>query len=103
MGAVLSHELASELLRLGGLTEGLSPAQLQALMAHPDAVIHPALRATLPAPVLAAFSQALANALHAVFVVGFGIACLALASAFMVPAGRAQDLALREHRATEPS
>ena len=103
MGAVLSHELASELLRLGGLTEGLSPAQLQALIAHPDAVIHPALRATLPAPVLAAFSQALANALHAVFVVGFVIACLALASAFMVPAGRVRDLALREHRVTEPS
>jgi hypothetical protein len=53
--------------------------------------------------VLAAFSQALATALHAVFVVGFGIACLALVSAFMVPAGRVQDLALREHRATEPS
>jgi len=35
--------------------------------------------------------------------VGFAIACLALASAFLVPAGRAQDLALRENRATESS
>jgi EmrB/QacA subfamily drug resistance transporter len=98
MGAVLSHELAAQLLTLRGATDGISPAQLQALVAHSDAVVHPAMRLTLPPAVLAAFSQALANALHAVFLVGFGIACLALASAFLVPAGRAQDLALNEHR-----
>jgi len=98
MGAVLSHELAGRLLRLGGVTDGVSRAQLEALIAHPDVVVHPATRLTLPPAVLAAFSQALADALHAVFLVGFGIACLALASAFLVPAGRAQDLALTEHR-----
>jgi hypothetical protein len=38
-----------------------------------------------------------------VFLVGLAIACLALASAFLVPAGRAQDLILDENRATEPS
>jgi EmrB/QacA subfamily drug resistance transporter len=96
MGAVLSHELAGQLRQLGG--HGLAPGQLDALIAHPDVVVHPALRLTLPPPVLAAFSQALANALHAVFLVGFGIACLALLSALLVPAGRAQDLALDEKR-----
>lgn len=100
MGAVLSYELAGQLRRLGAAAGGLSPAEVQALIAHPDAVVHPALRLALPPPVLAAFSQALANALHAVFLVGLGIACLALASAFLVPAGRAQDLALEENRAT---
>jgi EmrB/QacA subfamily drug resistance transporter len=92
MGAVLSHELARQILALGA--GAASDPRLQALIAHPDAVVHPGLRETLPATVLAAFSQALANALHAVFLVGLGIACLALASAFLVPAGRAQDLAL---------
>ena len=35
----------------------------------------------------------MAEALHGVFVVGFAICVAALASAFLVPAGRAQDLA----------
>src|SRR3989442_15196538 len=35
----------------------------------------------------------MAEALHGVFVVGFGVSVLALASAFLVPAGRAQELA----------
>jgi EmrB/QacA subfamily drug resistance transporter len=94
MGAVLSHELARQLLALGA--GAAADSRLQALIAHPDAVVHPTLRASLPPVVLAAFSQALADALHAVFLVGLGIACLALASAFLVPAGRAQDLALAE-------
>jgi hypothetical protein len=97
MGAVLSHELARQILALGAA--GVSDPRLQALIAHPDAVVHPGLRATLPPAVLAAFSQALADALHGVFLVGLGIACLALVSAFLVPAGRAQDLALAEKRA----
>src|SRR3989475_671408 len=35
----------------------------------------------------------MAEALHGVFVVGFGVSVLALASAFLVPAGRAHELA----------
>jgi EmrB/QacA subfamily drug resistance transporter len=101
MGAVLSHELAGQLRRLGA--GSVARDQLDVLIARPDAVVHPALRLTLPPPVLAAFSQALANALHAVFLVGFAIACLALVSAFLVPAGRAQDLALDEKRVPDPS
>jgi predicted MFS family arabinose efflux permease len=100
MGAVLSSELARQLKGLLGTVDGVSRAQLEALIAHPDAIVHPTLRLALPLPVLHAFSQGLANALHAVFLVGFGIASLALASAFLVPAGRAQDLALREEGVT---
>jgi EmrB/QacA subfamily drug resistance transporter len=40
----------------------------------------------------------MADALHGVFVVGSGVCIAALASAFMVPAGRAQDLARAEMR-----
>jgi EmrB/QacA subfamily drug resistance transporter len=40
----------------------------------------------------------MADALHGVFVVGFAVCVAALASAFMVPAGRAQDLARGEMR-----
>jgi hypothetical protein len=103
MGAVLSHQLTGRLRQLGDSLTGLSAAQLRDLVAHPDAIVHPALRPSLPPAVLAVFSEALAHALHAVFLVGFAIACLALASAFLVPAGRAQDLILDENRVTEPS
>jgi EmrB/QacA subfamily drug resistance transporter len=99
MGAVLSAGLASQLHGLLGTVDPASAAELRALIAHPDAVVHPALRGTLPPVVLRAFSQGLANALHAVFLVGFAIASLALVSAFLVPAGRAQDLALSRERA----
>src|SRR6266850_977981 len=40
----------------------------------------------------------MAEALHGVFVVGFGVSALALASAFLVPAGRAQALARPDMR-----
>ena len=55
--------------------------QLDALIARPDAIVHPVLRQALPPLVLQAFSQGLANALHTVFQVGFWIASLALAPA----------------------
>lgn len=90
MGAVLSSQLVGQL--GAGDASPISRGELEAIIVHPE------LRLTLPPPVLAAFSQALADGLHGVFVLGFGIACLALASAFLVPAGRAQDLALGENR-----
>ena len=104
MGAVLSAELGRQLTAVLGGLEGTARTQLEALIAHPDALIEPTLRSALPPMVLGAFSQGLANALHWVFLVGLGIASLALLSAFLVPAGRAQDLALAEkhpaHRAS---
>jgi EmrB/QacA subfamily drug resistance transporter len=99
MGAVMAYELIRHLRPL----DGVASEVLQGLVAHPDAAVNPALRATLPAPVLAAFGQALGSALHAVFLVGLVIACLALLAAFMVPAGRAQDLVLNESRMPRPS
>jgi hypothetical protein len=39
-----------------------------------------------------------ATALHAVFVTGLAVCVVALASAFLVPAGRARDLARPEAR-----
>jgi hypothetical protein len=98
MGAVLSAELGRQLTTVLNGLEGGARAQLEVLIAHPDALIEPTLRRALPPAVLAAFSQGLANALHGVFLVGLGIASLALLSAFLVPAGRAQDLALGEKR-----
>jgi Tfp pilus assembly protein PilV len=40
----------------------------------------------------------MAEALHAVFLVGLGVSVLALASAFLVPTGRASELARPEMR-----
>jgi predicted MFS family arabinose efflux permease len=103
MGAVLSAELGRQLTAVLGGLEGAARTQLEALIAHPDALIEPTLRSALPPAVLGAFSQGLANALHAVFLVGLGIASLALLSAFLVPAGRAQDLALSDNRPARPA
>jgi EmrB/QacA subfamily drug resistance transporter len=103
MGAVLSAELGRSLDGVLATVEGPARAQLELLARHPDAVIQPTLRGTLPPVVLTAFSQGLANALHAVFLVGLGIALLAVLSAFLVPAGRAQDLALGEKGASRLS
>jgi len=96
MGTVLSLRLQVQLPALRDTLDGPARTQLGALIAHPDAIMHPGIRSGLPAPVLEAFSQGLANALHAVFLVGLSVAFLALCSAFLVPAGRAQELALRE-------
>jgi EmrB/QacA subfamily drug resistance transporter len=103
MGAVLSAELGRQLRGVLATVEGPARAQLEALIRQPDAMIQPTLRGQVPSAVLAAFSQGLANALHAVFLVGLGIAALALLSAFLVPAGRAQDLALGDERASRIS
>ena len=72
MGAVLSAELGRQLTAVLGGLEGPARTQLEALIAHPDALIEPTLRSALPPAVLAAFSQGLANALHGVFLVGLG-------------------------------
>jgi EmrB/QacA subfamily drug resistance transporter len=46
---------------------------------------------------------AMGEALHAVFVVGLGVSGVALVSALVVPAGRAQDLARPDRREAVPS
>ncbi len=97
MGAVLSRGLHNQLASLG-VAAGLSRAEVFELVRHPDILLQPAARLTLSPALLKAFSLGLADALHSVFLVGFGVALLALASAFLVPSGRAQELALQEER-----
>lgn len=50
-----------------------------------------------------AAGAAMAQALHAVFLVGLGVALAALASVLLVPAGRAQDLARSDRREAVPA
>ncbi|MBI2462330.1 MAG: DHA2 family efflux MFS transporter permease subunit [Candidatus Rokubacteria bacterium] len=100
MGAVLARGLHAELAALGGAAAGPSAGALLELVRHPDAFIHPATRLALPPALLEAFSLGLAAALRSVFWVGLGVALVALASAFLVPSGRAQELALEEERAS---
>lgn len=97
MGAVLSRGLHDQLASLGAAA-GLSRAEIFELVRHPDVLLQPAARLALPPALLKAFSLGLADALHSVFLVGFGVALMALASAFLVPSGRAQELALQEER-----
>ena len=104
MGAAMAHRLQGELgavLAASGSAPGLA-AQVQELVSHPDLIVNPATRETLAPAVLAHVRLALANALHAVFVVGLIVCVGALVSAFLVPSGRARDLARGEEAASTP-
>ncbi len=95
MGAVMAHRLQGELgAVLAAAGEGTRlAAQVQELVAQPDLVVNPATREMLAPVLLAHVRLALAHALHGVFVVGFIVCLVALASSFLVPSGRARDLA----------
>ncbi|MFQ5828662.1 MAG: MDR family MFS transporter [Candidatus Methylomirabilia bacterium] len=95
MGAVMAHRLQTELLALLASVEAGGPYSIQVreLVNHPDLVVNPLTREALAGPLLATLRVSLAEALHGVFVVGLVVSVLALGSAFLVPAGRAQDLA----------
>ncbi|MBI4608387.1 MAG: MFS transporter [Candidatus Rokubacteria bacterium] len=93
MGAVMGHRLQTELARVttaAGVTLG---AQVKELVSQPDLIVSPLTRGLLDTAILASVRLALARALHDVFVVGLVVALVALASAFLVPTGRARDLA----------
>ncbi len=98
MGAAMAQRLQEELRRLPAAGASLA-AQIEQLVIRPDLIVNPATRETLAPAVLAGVRLALANALHAVFVVGLIVCLLALASAFLVPGGRARDLARAEEAA----
>jgi len=104
MGAAMSHRLETELLvALASSTAGTPlGAQIRELMTHPDLIVNPLTRAALAPAVLAHVRLAMAQALHAVFVVGLVVCVLALASSFLVPSGRARDLARAEEAAHTP-
>ncbi|MBI2154509.1 MAG: MFS transporter [Candidatus Rokubacteria bacterium] len=104
MGAAMAHRLQGELLALlaaSGQGTRLA-AQVQELVAQPDLIVNPHIRETLAPALLAHIRLALAHALHGVFVVGLIVCLLALASAFLVPSGRARDLARAEEAAPTP-
>lgn len=89
MGAVLSAQMSAHAnLDLGS---SLSSERLADLLRHPDALISPAARAQLPAPVLEALQQILATALHGVFLVGLIVALLALIVTLFLPRGTARE------------
>ncbi len=91
MGAVLSAQMQVQANHLPRLSDTLSAEKLADLLRHPDALINPAARAQLPAPVLDVLQQVLATALHWVFVVGLIVALLALLVTLFLPAGTAQE------------
>ena len=104
MGAVMAHRLQGELLALlaaSGPGTRLA-AQVRELVAQPDLIVNPATRETLAPVLLAHIRLVLAHALHGVFVVGLIVCLMALVSSFLVPSGRARDLARAEEAAPTP-
>jgi EmrB/QacA subfamily drug resistance transporter len=93
MGSVMAHRL---LTGLGGLVETAPDSMREALrelVRYPDLIVNPMTRSAIPPDLLAFIRGGMAEALSGVFVVGLVVSLLALASAFLVPAGQAQDLA----------
>lgn len=104
MGSVMTHRLA---IRLAGLLE-TAPASMREslgdLVRHPDLIVNPLTRDTIAPELLVFVRVAMAEALSGVFVVGFVAALAALASAFLVPPGRAREVVAEEGAATgEPA
>lgn len=104
MGAVMAGRLQAELAALlsspGGVLLGDA---MRELAMRPDLIVNPATRGAFSPALLDHGRLALASALHGVFVVGLAISLAAFASAFLVPRGRARDLAVaggREDRST---
>jgi MFS family permease len=94
MGAVMAHRLQTEL----GVLQRLAGDDVTQRFLY-DLIRDPASRLQG----LAQARQALAQALHGVFVVGLIVCILALVSAFLfVPPGRAQELARRGGQAEAP-
>lgn len=99
MGAVMTHRLETEMAATVASAPDALRESLRSLAAHPDLLVNPITRGTLGGDVLGAMRPALAHAVGAVFVVGLVIAVAALASAFLVPAGQARDLAVHQEPA----
>jgi len=96
MGSVMAQRLHQELSGLLALAPVELKARLSAVVAHPDLIVNPVTRAGLGADVLGQMRPAMAHAVGSVFVVGLVVAVAALASAFLVPAGQARELAVAQ-------
>jgi EmrB/QacA subfamily drug resistance transporter len=100
MGAALAFRLQVELAAIEAQAGGGLAAEVVELVRHPDLIVNPLTRASLNPAVVAEVRLALARALHQVFVLGLVVSVVALASAFLVPPGRARDLALSREPAS---
>lgn len=94
MGTVMIHRLRA-FQALLWTTPTAQSADIARLLEHPDALIDPLTRVHLSPPVLKAVQTTLADALRGVFWVGLIVSCLALLSAFLVPKGKAHELAIK--------
>jgi EmrB/QacA subfamily drug resistance transporter len=99
MGSVMAQRLHHELSSLLSTAPAELQDRLREVIAHPDLLVDPLTRAGLGADVLAQMRPAMAHAVGSVFVVGLVVAVVALASAFLVPAGQAQELAAAQEPA----
>jgi hypothetical protein len=96
MGSIMAQRLHLELSALLATAPPGLQARLRDVVAHPDQIVNPVTRAGLGADVLDLMRPAMAHAVGSVFVVGLVVALLALASAFLVPAGQASELAVAQ-------
>ncbi|MFL6375812.1 MAG: MDR family MFS transporter [Pyrinomonadaceae bacterium] len=85
MGAVLTSGLASQLIKAAGGSGVLSASQAEALASNPNGLIDPAAKAALPAGVLPVLQDAMAAAIHPVFLVVVVVCILALIASFFLP------------------
>jgi MFS family permease len=99
MGSVMAQRLHQELAALVAQAPAGMEGRLRDVVAHPDQIVNPVTRAALGADVLGQMRPAMAHAVGSVFVVGLVVALAALASAFLVPAGQASDLAVAQEPA----
>jgi EmrB/QacA subfamily drug resistance transporter len=96
MGSIMAQRLHLELSALLATAPPGLQARLSDVVAHPDQIVNPVTRAGLGADVLDQMRPAMAHAVGSVFVVGLVVALVALASAFLVPAGQARELAVAQ-------
>jgi hypothetical protein len=92
MGAVLTSGLAGHLQNAAsGPNAVLTSEQAASFASNPNALIDPAAKAALSAPVLGALQDAMTAAIHPVFIVGAVVAIFALFAALMLPRRRKEE------------
>ena len=85
MGAVLTSGLASQLIKAAGGSGVLSLQQAESLASDPNALIEPSAKAALPAGLLPVLQDAMAAAIHPVFLVVVAVCIIALVISFFMP------------------
>lgn len=92
MGSVMSSVMQQRVIDLEQkVGSGIPVDQIRALVNHPDALISPVARASIPASVLRGMQEVLAAGLHKTFLVALIVVILAFVSAWFIPGGTAQE------------